>query len=138
VLRGLLKREIEIEPLDTPAARPRLVAPQSPNPSPKPSPKRKPRPVRIAFLYPEDRRVQADAQAAAILHEIQTYAEDCIGAYVPMRHIERFYKELATRRGWQVHDWSVIGCEFGRLTGKKLVKRAGRRYMCYRIPRPKI
>ncbi len=130
MLRGLLKREIEIEPLDEPAARPRLVATLSP----KRSPKRRPRPVPIALLYPES-QAESDVQAEALLHEIQTYAEDCVGKYVPMRHLERFYGELAERKGWEVRHWSVIGAQLGRLTDKALVKRGGRRFMAYKIPR---
>ena len=133
MLRGLLKREVEIEPLDEPAARPRLVAPQSPNPSPKPSPKPRAKSFPLAHIYRAEPEPQA--QAAALLSEIQLYAEDAVGKYVPQTELQRFYGELCAREGWQPKHWCVIGRELGGLTHKVLKKRGGKRFMAYKIPR---
>ncbi|MGI9404148.1 MAG: hypothetical protein ACR2OF_06535 [Hyphomicrobium sp.] len=75
MLRGLLKREIEVEPLDEPVtSRPALKSVTSPKPSPKPRAKSFP----IAPLYPEAEQ-EPQSQAETLLREIQTYAEDAIG-----------------------------------------------------------
>lgn len=132
MLRGLLKREIE---LDEPAAqRPQLAPVSAPNPSPGRSPKRRPRPVPIALLYPES-EADSQVQAETLLHEIQSHAEDTIGKYVPQPHLKRFYEELCKERGWQVRHWSVIGAQLGRLTDNVIVKRGSKRFITYKIPR---
>jgi uncharacterized protein with PIN domain len=69
------------------------------------------------------------------LHEIQTYAEDAIGKYVPQSHLERFYCELCKERGWERKHWCVIGSELGKLTDRVLKKRGTKRFMVYKIPR---
>jgi hypothetical protein len=153
LLRGLLKREIEVEPLPETAAqsaaqppRPQLTpistADASPNPSPgrspkgsvKASPKRRAKSLPIALLYPES-EPEPQSQAEALLHEIQTYAEDTIGKYVPQSHLERFYGELCKERGWERKHWCVIGSELGKLTDRVLKKRGTKRFMVYKIPR---
>ncbi len=153
MLRGLLKREIEVEPLPETAAqsaaqppRPQLTpistADASPNPSPgrgpkgnaKSSPKRRAKSLPIALLYPES-EPEPQSQAEALLREIQTYAEDTIGKYVPQSHLERFYGELCKERGWERKHWCVIGSELGKLTDRVLKKRGTKRFMVYKIPR---
>ncbi len=128
MLRGLLRRD-EIEPLDTPAA-------LSPNLSPKASPKPRARSFPLAHIYRAEPEPQA--QAAALLSEIQLYAEDAVGKYVPQTELQRFYGELCAREGWQPKHWCVIGRELGGLTHKVLKKRGTKRFMAYKIPRPKI
>ena len=147
MLRGLLKRETEIELLDNPAApraaqppRPNLApisTPQgspnrSPNLSPGRSPKRRVKSIPIALLYPEP---EPQSQAEALLREIQTHAEDAIGKYVPQSHLERFYGELCERRGWEPKHWCVIGSELGKLTDRVLKKRGTKRFMACKIRR---
>jgi len=145
VLRGLLKREIEVEPLPKPAplsadhpTRPQLTpistADASPNPSPGRSPKRRAKSIPIALLYPES-EPEPQSQAEALLREIQTYAEDAIGKYVPQSHLQRFYGELCERKGWEPKHWCVIGSELGKLTDRVLKKRGTKRFMVYKIPR---
>jgi len=90
--------------------------------------------VRIARLYPEH-RIESDQQAEVLLHEIATYADDCIGAYVPQKDIERFYTYLCKERGWEQRHWSVFGAALGQRTHRRLVKRRGKRFMAYLIPR---
>jgi len=142
LFRGLLKREIELEPLSEPAApgaaqttRPTLKAVQRPKASPKPSPKRRAKSIPIALLYPES-EPEPQSQAEALLHEIQTYAEDAIGKYVPQSHLQRFYGELCERKGWEPKHWCVIGSELGKLTDRVLKKRGTKRFMVYKIPVP--
>ncbi|MGI9402960.1 MAG: hypothetical protein ACR2OF_00435 [Hyphomicrobium sp.] len=131
MLRGLLKREIEIEPLDKPAARrPTLKAVASP----KPSPKRRAKSLPVVLLYPEC-EPEPQSQAEALLHEIHKYAEHAIGNYVPSTHLQRFYGELCQERGWESKHWCVIGRELGKLTEKVCKKRGSKRFMAYKIPR---
>jgi hypothetical protein len=153
LLRGLLKREIEVEPLPEPAARSAAQPPRpqrspigkaqaSPNPSPsrspkgsiKASPKRRAKSIPIALLYPET-EPEPQRQAETLLHEIQTHAEDAVGKYVPQSHLERFYGELCTRKGWEPKHWCVIGSELGKITDRVLKKRGTKRFMVYKIPR---
>ena len=153
MLRALLKREIEIEPVCQPApqsaaqsTRPQLTpistADASPNPSPgrgpkgnaKSSPKRRAKSLPIALLYPES-EPEPQSQAEALLREIQMYAEDTIGKYVPQSHLERFYGELCKERGWEPKHWCVIGSELGKITDRVLKKRGSKRFMAYKIPR---
>ena len=141
MLRGLLKREIEVEPLPETAAqsaaqppRPQLTPISTPNLSPKPSPKRRAKSITIALLYPEP-EPEPQSQAEALLREIQTYAEDTIGKYVPQSHLNRFYGDLCKERGWERKHWCVIGSELGKITDKVLKKRGSKRFMAYKIPR---
>lgn len=131
MLRALLKREIEVEPLDEPAPRrPTLKAVASPNQSPKPRTKSFP----LYWLYPQP-EPEPQSQAEALLHEIQTYASDAIGMYVPQSHLERFYSDLCKERGWEPKHWCVIGRELSKLTVKVIKKRGTKRFMVYEIPR---
>ena len=141
MLRALLKREIEIEPVCQPApqsaaqsTRPHLAPISTPNLSPKPSPKRRAKSITIALLYPEP-EPEPQSQAEALLREIQTYAEDTIGKYVPQSHLNRFYGDLCKERGWERKHWCVIGSELGKITDKVLKKRGSKRFMAYKIPR---
>jgi len=141
LLRGLLKRESEAGPLTQQAApsaaqttRPIIKSVQSPNPSPKARPRRRAKSIPIALLYPES-EPEPQSQAEALLHEIQMYAEDAIGKYVPQSHLQRFYGELCERKGWKPKHWCVIGSELGRLTDRALKKRGTKRFMVYKIPR---
>ena len=142
MLRALLKREIEIEPVCQPAPQsaaqstgPHLAPISTPNLSPKPSPKRRAKSITIALLYPEP-EPEPQSQAEALLREIQTYAEDTIGKYVPQSHLNRFYGDLCKERGWERKHWCVIGSELGKLTDRVLKKRGTKRFMVYKIPRP--
>lgn len=129
LMMGRLKDAMgpEARPVPFPAPK------QCPALSPARSPKRRPKPVRLALLYPEH-SVDPQAQAQALLYEIQAHAEDCVGAYVPQSHLKRFYEELAEHKGWEVQHWSVLGAELRRLTDKKLIKRRGKRFVTYKIP----
>ncbi len=127
MLRGLLKREIEIEPLDEPAPpRPALKAVASPKPRAKSLP--------IVLLYPES-EPEPQTQAEALLDEIQKYAEHAIGSYVPSTHLQRFYGELCERKGCERKHWCVMGHALGKLTERVCKKRGTKRFMAYKIPR---
>jgi len=139
--RGLFKREIEAEPLPEPAAagaaqttRPTLKANASPNRSPRASPKRRAKSIPVALLYPEP-EPEPQSQAEALLHEIQTHAEDAVGKYVPQSHLQRFYSELCEHKGWEPKHWCVIGSELSKLTDRALKKRGTKRFIVYKIPR---
>ncbi len=127
MLRALLKREIEIEPLDEPAARrPTLKAVASP--------KRRAKSFPVVLLYPES-EPEPQSQAEAVLSEIQKYAEHAIGSYVPSTHLQRFYGEMCQERGWKRKHWCVMGHELGKLTERVCKKRGDKRFMAYKIPR---
>lgn len=141
MLRGFLKREIEVEPLPEPAApgavqttRPTVTPVVSANRSPARSPKRRAKSLPITLLYPES-EPEPQRQAEVLLREIQTHAEHAIGTYVLQSHLQRFYGELCERKGWKPKHWCVIGSELGKLTGKMLKKRGTKRFMVYKIPR---
>ncbi|MGI9403577.1 MAG: hypothetical protein ACR2OF_03580 [Hyphomicrobium sp.] len=134
MLRGLLKRAIEIEPLDEPAPpRPALKAVASR----KPSPKRRAKSLPIVLLYPES-EPEPQTQAEALLDEIQKYAEHAIGSYVPSTHLQRFYGELCERKGWEPKHWCAMGHELAKLTERVFKKRGSKRFMAYKIPRARI
>ena len=75
-------------------------------------------------------------QAETLLREIQTHSEHTIGSYVPACNLARFYGDLAKERGWEPLSWHVIGRELGKLTERVSKRRGGKRFNCYRIPRP--
>jgi len=140
LFRGLLKREIEVEPLPEPAAsgtaqttRPTVTPVQSPNRSPARSPKRRAKRLAVTLLYPAT-EPEPQRQAELLLREIQTHAEHAIGTYVLQSHLERFYGELCNERGWEPKHWCVIGSELGKLTDKTLKKRGAKRAVVYKIP----
>ncbi|MCP4780927.1 MAG: hypothetical protein GY877_09340 [Hyphomicrobium sp.] len=115
MLGALLKREIEVELLDTTAARrPTLKAVVSP--------KRRAKSFPVVLLYPES-EPEPQSQAEAVLSEIQKHAEHAIGNYVPSTHLQRFYGELCEREGWKRKHWCVMGHELGKLTNRVCKKR---------------
>ncbi|MES0385788.1 MAG: hypothetical protein ABUJ98_14535 [Hyphomicrobium sp.] len=131
MLRGLLKREIDIDPVPESAPRrPALKAVASP----KPSPKRRAKSFPIVLLYPES-EPEPQTQAEALLDEIQKYAEHAIGSYVPSTHLQRFYGELCQERGWERKHWCVMGHELGKLTERVCKKRGTKRFNAYKIPK---
>jgi hypothetical protein len=93
------------------------------------------KPVTVASLYqePED---EALAQASILLRLVQQHADDVVGKYVPQSHLERFYGEVCEREGWTVLHWTAIARKLGKLTEKRKLKRRGRRFVGYHIPRP--
>ena len=148
MLRGLLKRAAAFEepvpepvyPITGPNQRPEpLCLTVVPNPCPIPSaqtdaPKRRPRPVRVGRLYPE-KLTEPQKHANALLAFIQEECPQLIGTYVPCSDLTRSYEELAASEGWTARGWTSIARQLGRKTPKKSVKRAGKRFTAYRIPR---
>jgi hypothetical protein len=131
LLRALLKRELEIEPLAEPAPRrPTLKAVASP----KPSPKRRAKSFPVYRLYPAA-EPEPYRQAETMLREIQRYAEDAIGKYIPAGDLERLYGELCERENWEAHHWTVMGHELAKLTERVCKKSGTKRFMAYKISR---
>jgi hypothetical protein len=97
-------------------------------------PKRRRRRIQVESLYrevePEPRR-----HARALVQLIQIEYPHIVGKYVPHLHLERAYGELCERERWKPR-WTSLGRHLGDLTHKKVVKRDGKRFTAYRMPRP--
>ena len=85
-------------------------------------------------LYPAPEPVPR-AHARAILEQIQMYAEETVGTYVPQSELERFYGELCEREGWTRRHWAAVGRQLNQLTDRRRLKRNGKQFRAYRIPR---
>ena len=145
---GLLKREEpEAEPLPKPVsltgvpiARPVLrpvTGASNPGPQPSaliPSPKQRRKRVQVEGLFLEA-QPEPLVHAKALLELIQTYAEEKMGKYVPQSHLERTYLQMCAQNDWEPRHWTAIGRRLGRLTDRRTVKRDGKRFRAYRIPR---
>ena len=98
-------------------------------------PKRRRRRIQVESLYrevePEPRR-----HARALVQLIQIECPHIVGKYVPHLHLERAYDELCERERWKPRHWTSLGRHLGDLTHKKVVKRDGKRFTAYRMPRP--
>ena len=149
MLRGLLKRATAFDepmpepvyPIGDPDQRPKpLSLTAVPNPCPIPStqtdvPKRRPRLVRVGRLYPE-KLSEPQMHAKALLAFIQEECPQLIGTYVPCSDLTKSYEEFAATEGWTTRGWTSVARQMGSMTNKKSVKRSGRRFTAYRIPRP--
>ena len=139
MLRALWGRS---EPVAEPLPKP-LPLTVVPNPCPKLLPqtpagsrsrKRRQRRDRIAHLY-------AKAPPGPLIHaralfEFIQGMPAYVGAYVPQREIDKYYREcLCPRRGWKPYGWVAIARQLGQIADKKTVKEAGERFVAYRIPR---
>ncbi len=118
-----------------PDRQPVLKAVPSPASCPTPRPRRRAKSLPVYRLYPAS-EPEPYRQAETLLHAIQRDAEDAVGKYVPARDLERLYGELCEREHWKPHHWSVMGFELGKLCERVCKKARGRRFNCYRIPRP--
>ena len=148
MLRGLLKRATAFDepmpepmyPIDGPHRRPEplsltLVPDLGPRPSTQTDvPKRRPRPVRVGRLYPE-KLSEPQLHAKALVAFIQEECPQLTGTYVPCSDLARSYEELAAAEGWRALGWTAIARQLGSMTNKKSVKRGGKRFTAYRIPR---
>ena len=148
MLRGLLKRATAFDaampetvyPIGGPDRRPEpLSLTAVPNPCPIPStqtdvPKRRPRPVRVGRLYPE-KLSEPQLHAKALLAFIQEECPQLIGTYVPCADLAKSYEEFAAAECWRPRGWTAIARQLGSMTSKKSVKRGGRRFTAYRIPK---
>ena len=145
MLRGLLKREEQkAEPLKpvprslTPIAdsdlRPAKVAHDydSQRCTSTRNPKRRCKPAPVGSLYPQPEPL---THARVLLEQIQVHAEDVVGTYIPQSQLQRFYRELCEREGWTPRSWTAIGRRLKGLTDRRRLKRNGRQFRAYRIPR---
>lgn len=60
-------------------------------------------------------------------------AHDRRGAWIIASDLARTYSELTKREGWTELSWCSIGRELRKLTGRRTVKRQGRRYIAYML-----
>ena len=147
VLRGLLKREEQkaeplkpvprtLTPIADSALRPAKVAPDY-DPqlcASTLSRKRRRKPAPLGSLYPQP-EPEPLVHAKALLRQIQLHAEDVVGTYIPQSHLQRFYHELCEREGWTPRSWTAVGRRLNGLTDRRRLKRNGRQFRAYRIPR---
>ena len=130
-----------VHPIGGPDRRPEpLSQTVVPYPCPIPSartgvPKRRPRLVRVGRLYPE-KLSEPQMHARALLACIQEECPQLIGTYVPCADLAKSYSEFAAAEGWTTRGWTTIARQMGGMTTKKSVKRGGKRFTAYRIPRP--
>lgn len=125
-----------LPPIAESALRPASVTPDcdSPRCASNPSPKRRRKPAPVGSLYPQP-EPEPLTHARALLQQIQMYAEDAIGTYIPQSQLERFYGELCEREGWTPRSWTAIGRRLKELTDRRRLKRNGKQFQAYRIPR---
>ena len=149
MLRGLLRRATAFDeavpepvcPISGPEQRPEplsltVVPDRSPLPLTRTDvPKRRPRPVRVGRLYPE-KLSEPQMHAKALLAFIQEECPQLIGTYVPCSDLAKSYEEFAASEGWHSRGWTSIARQLGSMTSKKSIKRTGRRFTAYRIPKP--
>ncbi len=75
--------------------------------------------------------------AKALLDHVVAGSPDLIGSYIPHIQLDTVYRrDLCTKRRWSPHKWDAIGRELGKLTDKRIIKRGGKRFACYLIPKP--
>lgn len=91
------------------------------------------RPARVFRLYPEPPKPAA-VQARALLQWVCDECPEAAGQWVLVADLSRAYAELASRERWALLHWNRLGKELAKLTSRKSVKRAGRRYVAYEVP----
>lgn len=144
MLRALFRRE-ELEakpapPTGDPNYCPKLL-PQTLVPNrcteplyPTDVPNRRHRRIKVGRLYPE-RASEALVHARALLRFISNECPELAGNFVPQSDLEKTYLELCRNERWNPRHWTAIGRQLGTLTARKAVKRNGRRFTAYRLPR---
>ena len=104
-----------------------------PGQAPRTGAKRRAKGVRIARLYPE-RPTEVLLHSRALMELIRQECPDFVGRYIPKLDLERTYGELCAAEGWKPRHWTALARQLGRMTKKRQVKRAGARFIAYRIP----
>ena len=97
------------------------------------APKRRRKRIQVESLY---REVEPRRHALALLRLIQAECPQIVGKHVPHLHLERTYRELCELERWKPRHWTSLSRHLGDLTHKRVIKRDGRRFSAYRIPRP--
>ena len=147
MLRGLLKREEQkaeplkpvprsLTPIADSALRPARATPDSDSQrcASTRNLKRRRKPALVGSLYPQP-EPEPLTHARVLLEQIQVHAEDVVGTYIPQSQLQRFYKELCERAGWTPRSWSAIGRRLNSLTDRRRLKRNGKQFRAYKIPR---
>ena len=96
--------------------------------------KRRRKPVRVEALFLE-REPEALVHARALLQLIQVECPEKVGGYVPQSHLERAYQQMCAQNDWTPRHWYAIGRRLNGLTDRRRLKRNGRQFRAYRIPR---
>ncbi len=147
MLWGLLKREGQkaeplkpvprsLTPIADSALRPARVTPDSDSQrcASTRNLKRRRKPALVGSLYPQP-EPEPLTHARVLLEQIQVHAEDVVGTYIPQSQLQRFYRELCEREGWTPRSWSAIGRRLNSLTDRRRLKRNGKQFRAYKIPR---
>ena len=147
MLRGLLKREEQkaeplkpvprsLTPIADSALRPARATPDygSQRCASTRTLKRRRKPAPVGSLYPQP-EPEPLVHAKALLRQIQLHAEDVVGTYIPQSQLQRFYRELCEREGWTPRSWTAIGRRLNSLTDRRRLKRNGKQFRAYKIPR---
>jgi hypothetical protein len=73
--------------------------------------------------------------ARVLIELIQEECPQLIGEYVWPSDLEKTYRELCEKKGWQPFHWTGIGRQLAELTDRITKKPGGRGRRAYRIPR---
>ena len=90
--------------------------------------------IQITGLYMEP-EPEALRHAKALLEFIRGECPEMVGKYVPQPHLMRTYFEFCELEGWSARHWTAIGRQLATMTERKCVKRHGKRFRVYRIPK---
>jgi hypothetical protein len=90
--------------------------------------------IQITALYREP-EPEALRHARALLEFIRGECPEMAGKYVPQPHLMRTYREYCDLEGWPPRHWTAIGRQLATMTERKCVKRHGKRFRVYRIPK---
>ena len=96
--------------------------------------RKKSKPVAVKRLYPE-LEPGSLRHARAVLESITTHCPHIVGSFVPTADLRGSYFEMCELEGWQSYHWTAVARQLGRLTVKRLLKRQGKRFAAYRIPK---
>ena len=94
--------------------------------------RRKRIPVEGLYRQPEPEPL---VHARALLQLVQRECPQLIGKHVPQTDLARMYPENCKLEGWGQRHSTAIARQLGKIADKRIVKRDGRRFTVYRIPK---
>lgn len=69
----------------------------------------------------------------ALLGLIREQCPDAVGMWIVPEELARAYIELASREGWSILSWCLIGRELAKLAKRRTIKREGRKLTAYHL-----
>lgn len=115
-------------------ARPYLAHDRPANPRANSRAKPREKAFSVYLLYPERGADPEPArQIEVMLDEIWAHT-GAAGQYVLQSHLERFYRDLCSERGWTPRHWCVAGYALGKVCDRVIKKQGTKRLTAYKIP----